>query len=167
MVKLVIHKSVLAVKGERKEILQPGLRSMAGNNNIEKLIKLVRWALGLKDEDYLPKFTGGFDEVTGAFWFSFDKDTYFQRGGREVIRDLLAVFNSQGWPMVSIWGSDYWSGAFPRKVAVADEVEETIKEVPQTKVERPKTEFKPKVVRTRRERKIRPIGPTVEVEEEE
>ena len=162
MVKLVIHKCVQAVTGERKEVLQPGLRAMAGNNNIDKLFLLIRWALKLKEGDVLPKSIGGFNEETGAFWFSFDKDTYFQRGGREVIRDLLAVFNSQGWPMVSCWGSDYWAGAFPRKVIEEPIIEEE-KEAPQV-AHKPPKDFKPKVVRTRGERKVKPL---VQVEEEE
>lgn len=117
-IKLIVHKNVQAGLGSRKEVLQPSLRAMAGDNNLDKLILLIRWALRLKETEFLPKFTGGFNEETGAFWFQFDKETYFQRGGREVISDLLGVFNSQGWPMVSCWGSDYWAGAFPRKPKV-------------------------------------------------
>lgn len=157
MQKLEINKKVQAVIGERKEVLQPGLRTMAGSKNIDKLVLLVRWALKLKEGDFLPKFAGGFSEETGAFWFSFDKDAYFQRGGREVIRDLLLLFNSQGWPMVSCWGSDYWAGAFPRpvkvepkeeKVAKTEEPKEVIETNQTSKPEGKKVQA-PKVIRGR------------------
>lgn len=159
-IKLIIHPSVQAVQGEKKEVLQPGLRTMAGNKNIDKLVLLVRWALKLKEGHHLPKFTGGFHEESGAFWFSFDKDTYFQRGGREVIRDLLQVFNSQGWPMVSCWGSDYWSGAFPRKIIVE---QEQVVEVPKPSK---KEDFKPKVIKGKRNNRSAQLV-KIEVEEEE
>ena len=168
MQKLVIHAKVarLMQSTNRKEVIAASLKVMAGKEGGLDLCKLICWALKVPPDTSLPGFSGGFDRSTGAFWINFPKDTYFNYGGRQVLSDLLERFNSEGWPMVSFWGSDYWAGAFPRKVEI---VMNEVVEIPQTQqpvmqVQAAKKVEAPKVIRGRRNPKSAVFVPVDDIE---
>lgn len=171
------NKSVLVWNTEVLKIMNDGrltkqekmghLRAMIKKEDgFDKLKQLLKWLVG---EMPGRGFEARFDLESRVFTMSFNRDDYFDHGGREYINMVRERMNSLKWPFVSCYGADHWIGYFPHKVLVANQEtmaksEEQAANPPivvEVKQE-PKQEFKPKVARNQK-RKNHEI---VKVEEE-
>lgn len=85
------------------------------------------------------------DCTTRVFKVGFNKEAYFNKGGREVLMNLKDKMNRLGFPFYSGKKWDYWVGYFPRIVP------QTVREIEEEKTatNEAKPEVKPKVIRRR------------------
>lgn len=81
-----------------------------------KLTNNVRWFINKANgfpANCINRIRGGFDPISRVFWLSFDKEDYFDYGGKQAIADMIKGMTICGYPMVARRGDSKWWGVFP------------------------------------------------------